>query len=505
MLSILQTLGHGFVTVFSLSNLLWILIGTWAGVIIGAIPGLTGAMAIALLIPVTYTMQPIPAICMLLGIYCGAVYGGSITAILINTPGTPASAATAIDGYELARKGKSGLALKMALCASFVGGILSALLLCFISPLIAKMALLFGPAEYFFLILLGVVVVAGVSGNELSKGLIAGALGILVSTIGTDPVTGTARFGFGNINMITGLSSITVLIGLSAVSEILLQAEKIGKLDQKIELPQQQGSQALPLKEFLSHWKNLLKGSLIGTYIGAVPGIGSSVASFVAYNEAVRASKHPETFGKGELEAIAATESANNAVTGAALIPLLTLGIPGDNVTAILLGAFMMQGMTPGPMLFTNFKPTLYAIFAGLLIVNVVMLLTGACTIKMAPIITKAPGSIMFPVIFILCCLGAYAVQINSFEIAVILVFGFVGYIFKKLGVPTAPFLIAFILGGSLESNLRRMLTLFKGNYFDIFKSPVVLIFIALLLFSLFYVVKSQRKRRAQNMEKEVE
>ena len=501
----LINLCQGFVTVATISNILWIVIGTWAGVIIGAIPGLTGAMAIALLIPVTFTMESIPSICMLLGIYCGAVYGGSITAILINTPGTPASAATAYDGFEMAKNGKAGKALKMALYASFVGGILSAILLTFVSPIIADFALLFGPAEYFFLILLGVVVVAGVSGDNLSKGLISGAIGILISTVGMDPVTGGGRFNFGSINLLNGLDSITVLIGLSAVSEILLQAEKIGRKEQRIELPQQQGSQALKLKEFFRYWKTLLKGSLIGTYIGAIPGIGSSVASFVAYNEAIRSSKHPETFGKGEIDAIAATESANNAVTGAAMIPLLTLGIPGDNVTAILLGAFMLQGLTPGPMLFANHGPTLYAIFAGLLIVNVVMLGTGALTIKFAPVITKAPGPVMFPVIFIMCCVGAYAVGINPFQIGVILVFGMMGYIFKKLQIPTAPFLIAFILGGSLESNLRRMLTLFQGRLWEVFESPVVLIFIALIILSLWYVIQNQRKRRARQTHVEVE
>lgn len=488
---------QGFTVVANWSCLVLMTLGTLAGVIIGAIPGMTGAMAIALLVPVTFTMEPIASICMLLGIYCGAVYGGSITAILINTPGTPASAATAYDGFAMAKKGKAGRALSMALWASLVGGLFSALLLTFISPIIAKFALLFGPAEYFFLILLGVVVVAGVSGNNLNKGLISGAIGILVSTVGMDPVTGTSRLAFGNINLLNGLSSIVVLIGLSAVSEILLQVEKVGRENQKIELPQMEGDQSLKPKEFFSYWKTLLKGSLIGSYIGAIPGIGSSVASFVSYNEAIRSSKHPETYGKGEIEGIAATESANNAVTGAALIPLLTLGIPGDNVTAILLGAFMLQGLTPGPMLFSNHGPMLYAIFAGLIIVNIIMVGTGMLTIKFAPAITKAPGSLMFPIIFIVCCLGAYAVEINAFQILVILVFGVMGYLFKKMDIPTAPFLIAFILGGSLESNLRRMLTLFKGHFLDVFTSPVVLIFVALIVLSLVYVVRSQTKQSA--------
>ncbi len=501
MIDSFMRLCEGFTTVLTLYNLLWIFIGTFVGVVIGAIPGLTGVMAIALLIPVTYTMEAIPAICMLLGIYCGATYGGSITAILINTPGTAASAATAYDGFELAKKGKAGLALKMALYASFVGGIISAILLVFISPIIAKFALLFGPGEYFFLILMGLVVVAGVSGKNLCKGLIAASVGLLASTVGMDPMTGVSRFSFGNINLLNGLTSITVLIGLTAMSEVMLQAEKIGRPGQKIELPQQVGSQALPLKTFFSFWKTLLKGSLIGTYIGAIPGIGSSVAGFVSYNEAIRSSKHPETYGTGEIDAIAATESANNAVTGAALIPLLTLGIPGDTVTAILVGAFMLQGLTPGPLLFTNYGDTLYAIFAGLLIVNVIMLLTGAMAIKAAPLITSAPGTIMFPVIFIMCCVGSYAVEINSFQIGVALFFGVMGFLFKKMQIPTAPFLIAFILGGSLESNLRRTLTLFKGRLWEVFYSPVVLIFCALIIISLIYVFKSRSKANGTTEE----
>lgn len=487
---------QGLLQVIQPVNLLWILIGTFAGIVLGAIPGLTGAMGISLMVPLTYSMNPIPAICMLLGVYCGGTYGGSITAILINTPGSGASVVTAFDGYELAKQGKGGKALRMALYASFAGGMISAFILSTISPLIAGMALKFGPCEYLALIILGLTVVGGISGDDICKGLIAAAFGIMVAMVGQDPGTGTRRLTFGINNLLSGVPSVPLLIGMFALSEILMQAEKLGKDKAKIEIAKMEGSQALPLKEFLSYWKTILKGSLIGTYIGAIPGIGASVASFVSYNEAMRVSRHPEEFGHGSLDGVAASESGNNGVTGATLIPLLTLGIPGDVVTGILLGAFMIQGLIPGPMLLSENPEIIYAIFAGLMVVNVVMLLLGVAGMKVFPLVSKLPGDLMFSCVFVMCAVGAYATQNTSFMVILMLVFGLIGYLMKKGGLPTGAFLVAYMLGSTFESNLQRAQIILENRLYMIVTKPIADIFLILTVICLGYIIKMQKTKK---------
>lgn len=486
---------NGLLTALQPINFLWIVIGTLAGIILGAIPGLTGAMGITLMIPMTYGINTVTAICLLLGVYCGGTYGGSITAILINTPGSGASVVTAFDGYEMAKQGKGGKALRMALYASFVGGIVSALILTTISPTIASMALKFGPCEYLALIVLGLTVVGGVSGDDICKGIIAAALGLLVAMIGQDPGSGTVRMIFGIPNLISGVPSVPLLIGMFALSEILLQAEKLGSEKAKIEIAQMVGDQRLPLKEFLSYWKTIIKGSLIGTFVGAVPGIGASVASFISYNEAMRASKHPEEFGHGSMDGIAASESGNNGVTGATLIPLLTLGIPGDVVTGILLGAFMLQGLIPGPMLMVEHPETMYSIFAGLFVVNFVMLALGILGVRYFPLVSKLPGDLMFSCVFVMCCVGAYATQNTSFMVILMIVFGLLGYVMKKAGLPTGAFLVAYMLGGSFESNLQRAMIVLNNNLWLIFKKPIADAFLIVAAIFLVYIVRMQRTK----------
>lgn len=495
---------QGFIDIFTVNTLLWMLFGTTTGIIIGAIPGLTSTMGVALLVPLTFGMGPIPSICMLLGIYCGGTYGGSVTAILINTPGTPAAAATALDGYELAKKGKAGKALKMAIYSSTVGGLISAAMLIFISPLLAKIAIKFGAPEYFALVMLGLTVVAGISGKSILKGLMAGALGLLFSTVGMDPMIGTARLAFDNINLIGGLSTIPVLIGLFALSEILTQSENIGKAGSKVELCKVEGDQSLSFKEFMKHMKTTIKGSFIGTYVGAIPGIGGGVASFVSYNEAIRASKHPETFGKGELDGVAASEAANNGATGATLIPLLTLGIPGDVVTAVLLGAFMIQGLTPGPLLFKEHGATVYAIFAGLIVINIIMLIIGVFGIKYFAYINNIPAELMFSSIYIMCAIGAYAVDSNMFQIGTMLFFGVLGYFMRKLEMPGGPFLIAFLLGPMWESNFRRTMLVFEGKMYLIFTRPIAVFFIVLCILSIYWIVKNEMIKKVREVDEEI-
>ncbi len=487
---------NGLLTALEPVNLLWIVIGTLAGIVLGAIPGLTGAMGISLMVPMTYGMDSVTAICLLLGVYCGGTYGGSITAILINTPGSGASVVTAFDGHEIAKKGKGGKALRMALYASFVGGIISALILSTISPLIARMALKFGPCEYLALIILGLTVVGGISGDDICKGLIAAAFGLLVAMVGQDPGSGTKRLTFGISNLLSGVPSVPLLIGMFALSEILMQSEKINSASKKIEIAQMVGDQRLPLKEFLSYWKTIVKGSLIGTFIGAVPGIGASVASFVSYNEAMRASKHPEEFGHGSMDGVAASESGNNGVTGATLIPLLTLGIPGDVVTGILLGAFMLQGLIPGPMLMSEHPQTIYSIFAGLFIVNIVMLILGMAGMRFFPYVTKLPGDLMFSCVFVMCAVGAYATQRTSFMVVLMIVFGVVGYIFKKSGIPAGAFLVAYMLGATFESNLQRTMIILDNKLWLIFTKPIADAFLIVAILCLVYVVRMQKQKK---------
>lgn len=489
----LSLLASGFTQVFTFGNILWIFGGTLAGIILGAIPGLTGALGVALLVPVTFTVAPIPSICMLLGVYCGGTYGGSITAILINTPGSAASWMTAADGYTLAQQGKSGRALRMALYASTMAGLISCALLIFISPLLARFALLFGPAEYLAMVFLGLMVVASISGDSLPKGVIAAACGLLAATIGQEPYAGLPRLTFGNLNLYGGLNQVAVLIGLFAIPEILSNAEKIGRKDTKIELPRAVGDQHLGLREFLSYWKTIVKGSLLGAYIGAIPGIGASVATVVSYNEAMRVAPDRSVYGKGSMDGIAAAESGNNGVTGATLIPLLTMGIPGDIVTGILLSAFTIQGLTPGPLLFQEQGETVYAIFAGLVLVNLAMLILGSIGMPFFPYLNYIPGQLMFPIIFVICCIGSYAAVGNSFQLLVVLAVGVYGYIGKKCGLPSGAFVIAFLLGALFETNLQRALLLFEGNILMIFTKPIAVIFIVLSIASTWYMKRKKK------------
>ena len=485
---------QGFIDISTFTNLLWIVFGTLTGILIGAIPGLTATMGIALLLPLTFGMAPLPSLSMLLGIYAGGMYGGSITAILINTPGTPAAAATSLDGYPLAQKGEAGRALKMAIYSSTVGGLFSAFMLLLIAPQLAKLALKFGPAEYTALVLLGLTVIAGISGNSLLKGLIAGSLGLLLSTIGLDPMLGMPRLTFNSMYLTGGLSTVPVLIGLFAISEILMNSENIGVEGNKMELAKISGDQKVTFKEFRSHFWTMIKGSLIGTYIGIIPGIGSGVAAFVSYNEAKRVSKHPENFGKGEMAGVVASESANNGATGATLIPLLTLGIPGDVVTAVLLGAFMIQGLTPGPLLFRDHGSTIYAIIAGFFIINIVMMIFGILGVKYFAHVNSLPAELLYTVIFVMCAIGSFAVDNSLFNVGVVLAFGLVGYVFRKLELPGGPFLIAFLLGPLFESNLRRTVILFDGNMMLMFTKPIAVFFLVLCAVSLFFILKNNKK-----------
>ena len=471
--------------------------GVAIGIAVGALPGLGPVAVIAVALPFTYLMNPLEAMMLLLGIYIGGIYGGSITGILLNSPGTPNSAATVLDGYPMAKQGKAQKALKMALMGSVFGGLLSALGLLFIAPLLARVALKFGPPEYFSIIIFSLTIIGSVSGKSLLKGLISGTGGLLLSTIGLCPISGTSRFNFGYINLASGLSIIAMCIGIFALSEVMFQAESAIRYKGRtafLEHSERRADQRVSFAEFIQMKWLLLRSAIIGMSIGTLPGIGAVTAAFISYGAATRSSKNPEKFGKGALEGVAAAETANNAVTGAALIPLLVLGIPGDVVTAVLLGALIIHGLVPGPELFQTQGPTLYGLIFGLLVANIVMLLIGRLFIKFSGFVTKASRHVVFPVTVILCIVGTYAINSNFFDLAVMFIFAVLGYFMRKANFPIPPLIIAFILGPMAEINLRQALIISDGSLHIFIQSPIALVFLVLTLLSVAGVIYRRSK-----------
>ena len=475
--------------ILTFNNLIMMNFGVAAGIIIGAMPGLSAVLAITLLLPFTFGMSSLPAIYLLLGAYCGAIYGGSITAILINTPGTPNAIATALDGYPLTQKGRAGDALMTALVSSTLGGIISCLALMFFAPIIASAALKFGPAEYFSLCLFGLCVVVGVSGVSVIKGVVMIGLGLLISTIGIDAIEGIARFTFGRSELLPGLTSAAVMLGVFAISEILLKShskEEIVKMDAVV------NTKSMKMREIFKYWKTLIRSSLFGVTIGAVPGTGGAIAAFLSYNVAQKSSKHPEEFGNGSVEAVVAAETANNAVTGATLIPMLTLGVPGDVCMAVMLGALTMQGITPGPQLFTEERFWVYCLMGGLMLINFFMLAQGKFFIRGFTKITKVPSNILIPAILIFCVLGGFAARNYFFDVLIVLVFGFFGYWIKRYGYPVAPLAIGMVLGQLAETNFRRAMVISKGQVSTFFTKPISLVFLIISFLALFWPVISR-------------
>lgn len=485
---------NGFFALLSLDNFIAMNVGLCAGIIMGALPGLTATMGVAVLLPLTYGMDPTAGILLLLGVYCGGTYGGSITAILIRTPGTPASAATVLDGHPLAQSGQGGRALDMAIKASTIGGIISAFMLLFLAPQIANFALKFGPAEKFTLALFGLTIIAAICSKDLLKGLSMAALGIFISCIGIDSIMGVPRFTFGNMYMEGGIELIPALIGLFAFSEIM---NKVRDINIPIgEVGEVKGDK-ISGKELKECMPTIVKSSLIGTLIGAIPGTGAAIASFLSYQEAKRSSKHPEEYGHGSIEGISASEAGNNGVTGATLIPLLTLGVPGDSITAVLLGALTMQGLVPGPMLFSTHGTTMYAIIIGLLFVNVFMFLQAKVFIKPFSQVTKIPVNVLIPVLLVVSVTGVYATNNAIFDVWVAIVMGVVGYVLIQAEYPVTPLLLSLILGPMAEKNLRQAIQL-SGTWTTFFTKPICIVFILLSVGSI--VLSLMRSKTAKDL-----
>ena len=468
---------------FSPTTLFVIFIGVAAGISIGAMPGLTSTMGIALLMPLTFAMDAHTGLMLLIGQFIGAIYGGSITAILINTPGTPSAAATVLDGYQFTKRGEPGRALGISTVASFGGGVISGIMLILIAPVLAEIALRFSAPETFALAFFGISIISSISGKSLLKGLLAGTMGLVLSLVGIDNITGFTRFAFGTTFLMGGLAFIPVMVGLFAMSQCFLSIEELHEKGAVI----QNIKNALPTKQDLKTiWGTVVRGGLTGTFIGIIPGAGGDISAFVSYDMERRVSKHPHLFGTGIPEGVAAPESSNNGTTGGALIPLLTLGIPGDSNTAVMLGALMIHNMTPGPMLFVEKAAVVNTLFIGFMVANVFMLVLGLLGIPLFVKIVQIPRKILIPIIFVLCIVGSYAINNNYLDIVVMLVSGLVGYALVKGGFPLSPIVLALILGPMAEGNLRRSLVMSGGSPMIFLQRPIAAAFILVAIVCLF-------------------
>lgn len=488
----------GLIDVITTPSVFFLMIfGVIAGISIGALPGLTSTMSMAVLLPITFGMDAHRSFALLLSVYIGAIYGGSITAILINTPGTPAAAATTFDGYTLAKKGQPGRALATSTVSSALGGIISVILLTTISPILAKFALRFAAPEFFALAVFGLSIIASISNNNIVKGLMAGCFGLIIATIGLDPISAFPRFTFGRAELLGGVSFIPLMVGLFALPQCFVEMEKMFKKDNILN---NFNHSIINLKEFFQILPTIIKSGLMGGFIGSVPGAGGDIAAFAAYNEAKRSSKKDDHFGEGALKGIAAPEAANNASTGGAMIPLLSLAVPGDSNTAVLLGGLIILGLQPGPLLFTQQADLVNNIFAIMMLGNIVMLIVGLLGIRYFVKVLSVPKNIIVPVVLTLSVVGSYSMNNSVFDIFVTLVFGIVGYLLLKADVIVSPIVLAVILGPMAEENFRRALIMYDGGFSFLYTRPITIVFLTLAIFTVItaFLKQGTFKRKAK-------
>ena len=473
-------------------NIFLIVVGVLIGVIIGALPGLSSPMAVALLLPFTITLDPVPAIAMMASLYCAGTFGGSITAILINAPGAPPAAATALDGYPMARRGEAGRALGLAAISSICGGIISLLIFLIATPLLAKIALSFRPMEYFALALFALSMLASISGRSSVRNLIAGAFGVLLGTVGIHLTTGVERFTFGLPEFSEGIHFVPVLIGLFALAELLNQSQTLDVAYERIT----NIVIRLPGKEdFKRVWGTILRSSGIGTFIGILPAEGATVAAIMGYNEARRWSKNKAEFGTGAPEGIAGPEAANNAATGGAMVPTLALGIPGSSTTALILAALIMHGFRPGPYLMQQTPEFVYAIFTAMLIANFAFLGIGLAGAKIFSRITLIPRTLLWPSVFCFSLIGSYAYGSSVFDVWVMMVAGVLGFIMLRHGFGPAPLVMGLILGRMVEESFSQSMIILDNNWLRFFESPIVNLFFGLTLLGLLWPQLGKIKR----------
>ncbi|WP_372621791.1 tripartite tricarboxylate transporter permease [Falsiroseomonas sp.] len=475
--------------------MLVVLLGTVLGIFVGALPGISGSTTIALMLPMTIAMGPIPSICFLGAIYCAANFGGSITAIMVNAPGDPSASATALEGYKMAEKGQAGLALGMSAVSSAIGGIFSIVVLIFAAPMLARAAYNFGPPEYFALALFGLSMCAAVGGDSAIKNLIAAAFGLLIATVGMDLTTGVERFAFGVYELSDGIGFVPVLIGLFAVGEMLDQAvRRLGK-PKIIHLD---AARVPGWAEFKKCNRSIWIGSVLGTFIGALPALGATTAALIGYNETRRWSKHKHEFGKGSIEGVAGPEAANNSAVGGSMVPTLALGIPGSATTAIILAALIVQGVRPGPHLFNEQPTLLYAVFASMFAANLFYLVMGLYMAKLFARISLIPPAILWPAVFVLSIIGAYGPNQSYGDIIIMLVAGVVGFLFRRTGFSPAPLIMGLVLGGLVEETLKQSLIIFGDDLGGFLGRPIALVLFVITATGLLWPVASRLVRVAR-------
>ncbi|MBC8022292.1 MAG: tripartite tricarboxylate transporter permease [Burkholderiales bacterium] len=481
-MDILSGLLHGFQVALTVNNLTMCVVGVVLGTVIGVLPGLGPPATIAMLLPLTFRLEPTGAMIMLAGIYYGAKYGGSTTSILLNVPGESSSVVTCIDGYAMARKGRAGAALGMSAIASFIAGTFGVVALMLVAPPLAKLSLAFSAPEYFALMVLGLAMVVLLSGESLTKALLAMLVGLWIAGMGTDLFSATSRFTFGRVELLGGIEFIVVAIGVFAVGEVLGNMEPAKPAEV---LPVPKG-----LRNLLPTWEDMrrcrfafVNGSVVGFLIGILPGAGSTIASFLSYGIEKAVSKHPEEFGKGAIEGVAAPEGANNAETGGALVPLLTLGIPGSGTTAILLAALILWGFKPGPLFIQDSPGLFWGLVASMYIGNVLLLILNLPLVAVFAQLLKMPAYMMFPLILGVSIVGIYTAAGSMFQLGLLAVFGLLGYLMRKLDYPTAPLVLGLVLGDFMERALRQSLMMSQGDISILFRPiPSVLLGIAALL-----------------------
>lgn len=483
-------------------NLLFAFLGCSSGIIFGALPGISSAMGVVLLLPFTYGMDGAAAIILLVSNFCGSTFGGSITSILFATPGTPESVMTVLDGHPMHKKGEGGKALGLAVSSSVIGGLFSAILMVVLCVPLSKVAMEFGPAEYVALGVLGVTAIAGLGSGSMLKTLISGCLGLTLATFGTDEVTGTIRFSFGSSEFVNGVHFIPVMIGAFALSEVFMQAMELrhkkgeDNYDTNIKVSFMSWAECMHYK-----W-TLLKSGVIGMIIGILPGTGGTIASVLAYSEAVRSSKESEKFGTGMPEGVIAPETANNASTGGAMVPTLTLGIPGSGTTAVILGAFVVHGMRPGPLLFQTQPTLLYAVFVSMIIANLMLFWGGIYGVKIFAQVSRFPYYLQGPLILMLCFVGSYALGVDIFNSWIMLIAGLVGFFMKKFKFNVAALVLGLVLGSLIEENIRKMMII-TGDDWTVFftrpiSGPIFLVSISALLWPQFQKLMARRKAAAE-------
>jgi putative tricarboxylic transport membrane protein len=488
---------EGFVSIMNPFCLGLILCGTVVGIIFGALPGLTAVMGVALCLPLTFSMTPIQGLCLLMGLYIGGISGGLISAILLKIPGTPSSIATTFDGGPMAEKGEAGRALSAGVFYSFLGTLLSLTALIFIAPGLAQFTIKFGPYEYFAIGVFSLTMVGSLVSGSVLKGLTSCVLGLCMALVGSAPISGALRYTFGFHDLDIGFELLPVLIGLFAVSEVLHAAEEGIKAERGKVRSYKIGLTGVSWGEFKAQLGNFFRSALIGTGIGILPGIGGGTSNMIAYAAARNQSKHPEKFGTGIIDGVIASETANNASIGGALIPLMTLGIPGDTVTAMLLGALMLHGISVGPMLFKTSAVLVYGIFAAVLVATIAMYLLEIVGMRVFVKILSVPRYILLPIIMVLCCVGTYGANNRVFDIITVLIFGIIGFLLQKFGFSLSAIILGFILEPLIESNLIRGFMFSQGSFIPFLTSPIAAFFLIVSLVSVFLTIRRELKRHS--------